>query len=364
MPHAIRSKRIGFTLVELLVVIAIIGILVALLLPAVQAAREASRRSKCANNMRQMGIALNSLESAQKKLPQAAGYWPADRGPLNYQAPGWYVPTPYLTANPVTRERSILTNHPPAVFSTALYFMLPYLEEEALYLDPYWNRGTTQDNQFAPISGPNSKKPAAPQVLLCPSDPSSDFTGLIYPDGVPLGVANYAMNIQALGHVCLTRGMPPDLTNLYPQYGSYRKRRIKDFGDGTSKTIVFAERYVVCPKDDSTYGRNAWLGTVLNGVDGAPPSNKYDPFFGITSMEGPKETWGTGRLWVLLPQDTPGIDMGLGSCDALYLQSGHPGVLMTTMVDGSVHAISASLSGVSWKYLLVANDGETIPDDY
>src|SRR5262245_40063832 len=121
--HKNVTRVRGFTLVELLVVIAIIGILVALLLPAVQSAREASRRAKCMNHMRQLGVALNSLESAFKKLPQAAGYWPAERGPLNYQAPGWYVPVPYNLANPTTRERSILTNHAPALFSTALYFM-------------------------------------------------------------------------------------------------------------------------------------------------------------------------------------------------------------------------------------------------
>jgi prepilin-type N-terminal cleavage/methylation domain-containing protein len=65
------AARKGFTLVELLVVIAIIGILVSLLLPAVQAAREAARKSACSNNMRQMGIALFNYESALQKLPSA-----------------------------------------------------------------------------------------------------------------------------------------------------------------------------------------------------------------------------------------------------------------------------------------------------
>jgi prepilin-type N-terminal cleavage/methylation domain-containing protein len=355
-PPGNKAPQKGFTLVELLVVIAIIGILVPLLLPAVQSAREASRRTKCTNNMRQLGVALNNIESAHKKLPQAAGYWPRESGPLNYLRPGWYVPVPIGELHYITSEPSVLKAASPATFSTVLYFLLPYMEEEALYRDPFWNQGTTQDLQW-------STKAAAPATMLCPSDPSSDFTGVIDVDGAPLGVANYAINIQALGHVCLTTGWPPTPL-LFPQYGARQKRRLKNFGDGTAKTIVFSERYVVCPTTDSTYGRNAWLGTVLTGLENTPPSNKYDPFFGITSMHGPKETWGTGRFWVLLPQDAPDINNGLGSCDALYLQSGHPGFVLACMVDGSVRPISTSVNPNTWKYLVVSNDGETIPEDY
>jgi len=103
------NKRGGFTLVELLVVIAIIGILIGLLLPAVQAAREAARRMQCTNNLKQLGLAVQSFESSEKRVPNV--YWDKH----------W---TDYAASYDAESRLSRMSPH------TTL---LPYLEQTALY---------------------------------------------------------------------------------------------------------------------------------------------------------------------------------------------------------------------------------------
>jgi prepilin-type N-terminal cleavage/methylation domain-containing protein len=116
-PRFGRPTVHGFTLVELLVVIAIIGILVALLLPAIQAAREAARRTQCTNKMKQLGLAMLNYESARKQLPLA--YTPNYTGTQNM---GPCTGTPGSANSP---------NNKPHHF--VLTFILPYIENSTLY---------------------------------------------------------------------------------------------------------------------------------------------------------------------------------------------------------------------------------------
>ncbi len=109
-----HAARLGFTLVELLVVIAIIGILVALLLPAIQAAREAARRTQCTNNIRQIGIAMMNFETSKKRLPVGATQRFGDDP---------------KTGSPYTSD--------PTMFSW-ISSMMPYLEEASLYGTVDW----------------------------------------------------------------------------------------------------------------------------------------------------------------------------------------------------------------------------------
>ena len=218
-----RTQKRGFTLVELLVVIAIIGILVALLLPAIQAAREAARRSQCVNKMKQLGLATLNYESARKLLPYGStpnytGAWKTGACPGVASTPG---------APNGLRHHSLFA------------FILPYMEEQAVYdqidfkLD--WYDAVT-------VNSHNTKNNLAfardIDVLLCPSTenrPSTfttdyNFISRIDQDSYCAAGTGVDATAQAKRQVDKLLGMLTDTQNS-----------IRKVSDGMSKTIMFVE---------------------------------------------------------------------------------------------------------------------------
>jgi prepilin-type N-terminal cleavage/methylation domain-containing protein len=182
-------RRPAFTLVELLVVIAIIGILIGLLLPAVQKVREASLRTQDANNLRQLCLACHNCNDTMGCLPPAYGTFPNSNGSVG----------------------------PPAGLGTLQYFLLPYLEGDNIY-----NQATvTSDNIMN----------TAVKVFMSPADPTMPSNGIFQSMmmGGPFGGCSYASNLLVFdsrpgGRACIPSSFP----------------------DGTSNTILFGERFTLC----------------------------------------------------------------------------------------------------------------------
>jgi prepilin-type N-terminal cleavage/methylation domain-containing protein len=153
------QRRHAFTLVELLVVIAIIGILVALLLPAVQAAREAARRSQCSNNLKQLGLAINLYAEGNKGTLPAGAYWFDGNRKLTSPPEGCQWNCTWDDRNPVccTRNRGNIKAR-----------LLPYIEEQAIYDAIDFGIQTDEQRLGGPTGPPIGSLPVA--TYVCPSD--------------------------------------------------------------------------------------------------------------------------------------------------------------------------------------------------
>jgi prepilin-type N-terminal cleavage/methylation domain-containing protein len=208
--------RKGFTLVELLVVIAIIGVLVALLLPAIQAAREAARRTQCKNNMRNIGVALHNFHDVQGHLP--AG-WVADE-PEGEPGWGWGA------------------------------YLLAYLEQNALL--------EQQVDLHSHIDEPENAdaRQAVVPIYLCPSDtagnPRFKLTGL-HDSLFEVGRSNYA-------GVFGTEEVEDDPSNGDGTFYHNSYVALRDILDGTSNTLITGER-------SSRLGGTTWVGMVHGATE-------------------------------------------------------------------------------------------------
>ena len=317
MKSHLRSKR-AFTLVELLVVIAIIGILVALLLPAIQAAREAGRRATCQNTLRQWGVAMQNFHSALNRLPE-----PLRTNPRRV----WVVYTwPYLES----------ANHA-ALFDQKVHFYLPP------------NTITnTYDGVYA------KQEP----IYYCPSDrPGAMWRGDIYWRCRGSYVINW-------GHFSLPNALPydppdPTWTSKYglAPFGLQdfatatmpRVSRFKDFTDGTSHTMLMSE--VIITANDDTYDIR---GDMLNDGEGCTQYMTIDtPNSGtdVTPYMNPTPA---------LPENPPAIR---GRHAHKAARSRHAGGVNVIFADCSLRFINNEISLANWRAMGTINGAETTGDE-
>jgi prepilin-type N-terminal cleavage/methylation domain-containing protein/prepilin-type processing-associated H-X9-DG protein len=367
--------RNGFTLIELLVVIAIIGILIALLLPAVQKVREAANRTVCTNNLKQIGLAIHNYESTYAVLPACYNRLPA----------------PDLDPNAVfagsQKGLSLLAN------------LLPYMEQESLYrmLDP--NKSEFDTVNIPPRGSHSGSNPAYATVVksyLCPSDPTPptlDYYNAswgpygngggatCYPGGgtgtnenpppgqiwarsdyFPITGIHYAL-IQALGLTDRYPGNPDD--NPYQMAGTITDPGVSGGGvikitqitDGTSNTLVMSE----CGGKPVGYNRKRRI--YVSEVDGLPVDGSIEP---VSSAGG---AWGDMFVYSALAGgrcDDSGYR--LGPCMINYtsnneIYSWHSGGANALFGDGSVRFLHDNAAASVVIALVTRAGGEVVNAD-
>jgi prepilin-type N-terminal cleavage/methylation domain-containing protein/prepilin-type processing-associated H-X9-DG protein len=321
----------GFTLIELLVVIAIIGVLVALLLPAVQAAREAARRMQCTNNVKQIGLALHNYESVVTSFPSGLISTLVD--------PKWTIPAGNCNAAPPELG--------PGWGLFALTF--PYLEQQALSNALNFSLG---------IASPASQTVRSTQVSLytCPSDSPPKAVSM-YDCGNPPAAGNTPVallsDVSPSSYVGVLGGgnknHPDPLCGCYewqPFNGTFHRNsqiRIADITDGTSNTVGVGER-------DSRFVLSSWVG-VLPGA-----AVIYNPAKGLDCQNSRPAITAilvhSRQYTVNRPDASPAAFHTL-----------HPGGGNFLFLDGSVKFIKDSVNLDSMRALCTRNYGEIVSSD-
>ena len=357
-------RRRGFTLVELLVVIAIIGVLVALLLPAVQAAREAARRIQCSNNLKQYGVGIHTYHDIWSKIPTAPMAY-SQNGNWGLQVPGMQV------------------------------VILPQMEQQPLFDKIVWNWSTTTtilrnpswtvtaNGYMSPVVGTSGIVCAETQQVpyaMCPSDsspsmgndpnwqaantsysgsmgsqrtPSADPSCLLFYYNTP--TVQYVEELPGGNAVDGGNGRSDQLSGVFNRGGITGGLNFGAVRDGLSNTIFMGELLGECTNDwDGGWWR--FIGTG-SGIASTSPginlmtlcagsqqeaANKGYPYNGITSMPDcvAKSNWNLGHGF----------------------RSRHPQGCQFVFGDGSVHFLSQSINYATYQRLGGRRDGQPIGD--
>lgn len=330
-----KQSRIGFTLVELLVVIAIIGVLIALLLPAVQAAREAARRSQCSNNLKQLALALHNYNDALGGLPPAAIGLASCSGsgaePIGLNASGWTMTLPFFEQAPL--HASYNFNQCASVFKQS---------------------GNTAVLAGDPVTSGNAKVVSTRlAVFNCPSDNGNPFLKesldgsgpghYVIKMGSGFDGAKTSYDFSTNGPTVCTQRWDTYPLSTRRLFGNLNYSRIDDVKDGTSNTIMICETtFQVHDGRAPAWGYRGWVQVGIDPVGKNVPAGMN--IWPCCSWNG----WATSAF--------PGRRGTLGE----WGSSGslHPGGAQFALADGSVRFIAQTIPTATLEALATYAGGE------
>jgi prepilin-type N-terminal cleavage/methylation domain-containing protein/prepilin-type processing-associated H-X9-DG protein len=298
-----RFRRSAFTLIELLVVIAIIAILIALLVPAVQKVREAAARTQCANNLKQIGLAVHNHHDALKRFP--SGGWSDWTHPPTYLAPG----------------RPAVAGGNPQQDGSAFFQILPYIEQQAVWAG---GGGTTiQQCQINALSTPIP-------IYFCPSRRSPT----VLPPTAnwmvgPSGTFGHASIDYAVSNGEMTGVFQPWTTGFAMTFAKLES------ADGAASTLMIAEKW--WPYDGTNY--------------------QWDDNEGYA--QGWDDDWVRSTNIQPLP-DIPGVSDGIWPG---HFGSRHTGGFLAVFCDGHVQLISFNINVTTFSYLGNWHDAQVVNTD-